>query len=256
MTATTFQPDRTLLDAMGCADRRQPAPARPRPNDDNYRTPPECGRALASVVDLQAGVWECCAGDGWLAAGLADALGPSAVTATTLHPPIGAVHPVEAGVDMLTETTARRVHIVTNPPYSKMMGKRLPRAGAACAVIAHALELLEAAGDRAGVLACLLDLRFRLSVDRNAPGGLLWEFPPTSIHAFADRVTMYPPLAPGSKGNQGTAAFAWFVWERPFRRPGGHSELRVDLNSRAFRLDGDAERFGSPRIGSRKRQDR
>lgn len=101
------------------------------------------------------------------------------------------------------------------------------------------------------MLCCLLDLRFRLSQERNEPGGLLYERPPAVIHAFADRVTMYPAGTAGAvePGNQ---SFAWFVWRPPFRRPGGDTILRVNLNSRRFRRSDDMARFELPIIGSKK----
>lgn len=243
-----------LLERMGVTDDA-PTPIT-RPADDHYRSPPECVRALASVIDLSAGVWESCAGDGIMAAGAADVLGARAVTATTLYPPDGRSYfPVTTGVDFLHETRLRRPNIVTNPPYSMLGGRKLAKAGAATRIIAHALRLLEGAGDRAGVLACLLDIRFRLSIERNAPGGLLYEYPPVLIEAFGDRVTMYPPIGadagPLTTGNQ---SFGWFIWMAPFRRPGGDTLMRVKLDSRAFRQSGDAARFHLPKLtASRKK---
>lgn len=242
----------TLLELMGVID----APARPapiiRPDDDHYRSPPECGRALASVIDLSAGVWECCAADGILAASIADAIKGSAgvVLASSIRPPARTFHPVTAA-DFLQCKRLRAPNIVTNPPYSFLDGKRLPKAGAATAIARHALQLLEGAGDGAGALCLLLDLRFSLSEIRNEPGGLLHDFPPSRIEAFQDRVTMYPAGA-GADGEElrnGTAAFAWFIWDGPpYRRPGADTPLRRRLNSRAFRQPDDTDHFGLPII--------
>lgn len=258
MMGATLPADRevSLLELMGVPD----AIATPivRPADDHYRSPPETIRALASVVDLSGGMWECCAGDGIQAAAAADLIGADAVLATSIHPPAVTYHPVEA-VDFLEATQLRRRNIVTNPPYSMLYGKRLPKAGAATRIIRHGLQLLEDAGDDAGALCCLLDLRFSLSEIRNEPGGLLHEFPPTVIHAFVDRVTMYPAGAGGAELTNGTQAFAWFVWEGPpYRRPGADTPLRRVLNSRAFRHPDDAARFNLPVIkgGRRRRPDR
>lgn len=239
----------TLLEAMGVVE---PAPIT-RPADDHYRSPPECMRALASVVDLSAGMHECCAGDGLMAAAAADVLGAAAVTATTLYPPEGPRYfPVETGVDVLELQRPRRRNIVTNPPYGRLHGRKLGKAGAATRIIGHLLQLLEAAGDEAGVLCCLLDIRFRLSVGRNSPGGLLYDYPPLVIHAFADRVSMYPPVGAGPLTG-GKQSFGWFVWAPPFHRPGGDTLLRATLNSRAFRRPGDADRFALPSLVSRKK---
>ena len=248
-------PDITLLEAMGVIDPPAPAPLE-RPADDHYRSPPECMRALAAVVDLSAGVHEFCAGDGILAAAAADVLGAAAVTATTLYPAEGKTYfPVETGVDFLQLAKPRRRNLVSNPPYSMLHGRRLAKAGAATRIIQHALGLLEAAGDQAGLLCCLMDLRFRLSEERNAPGGLLYEYPPILIHAFQDRVTMYPAAAGGPEPlNGGTQAFAWFVWAPPFRRPGGDTILRAVLNSRAHRYPDDVARFDLPVIGSKRKK--
>ncbi|WP_372395159.1 hypothetical protein ABMY26_06270 (plasmid) [Azospirillum sp. HJ39] len=244
-----------LLKLMGVADDA-PAPI-VRPADDHYRSPPETIRALASVVDLSAGIWECCAGDAILAAVAADLIGAGNVVATSIHPPATTYHPVEAA-DFLEAQQLRRRNIVTNPPYSMLYGKRMAKAGAATRIARHALELLEAAGNDAGALCLLLDLRFSLSEIRNEPGGLLYDFPPTVIHAFADRVTMYPAGAGADRVKPlqgGTQAFAWFIWDRPYRRPGADTVLRRVLNSRAFRHPDDDARFNLPVIkGGRRRR--
>lgn len=242
--------DVTFLDRMGAMP--VPAPETPaRPADDHYRSPPECVRALASVVDLSAGMHEFCAGDGTMATAAADVLGVAAVHATTLYPADKAYFPVKAGIDFLEPRRLTMRNLVSNVPYSFLHGRRLAKAGAATRMIAHGLDLLEAAGDDAGSLCVLLDLRFRLSEERNEPGGLLYERPPAVIHAFADRVTMYPSGTTGEV-NPGNQSFAWFVWRWPFRQPGGDTSLRVDLNSRRFRRPDDVSRFGLPIIGSKK----
>ncbi|MBP2310474.1 hypothetical protein GBZ48_31620 [Azospirillum melinis] len=223
----------------------------PRPVDDHYRSPPECMRALMSVVDLSAGLHECCAGDGILAAVAADQLGAGAVTASTILPPAETYFAVEQQ-DFLQLGELRQPWIVTNPPYSKMGGKTLRNAGAAVAIITHALQLLEDAGDAAKGLCCLMDVRFALSEARNKPGGLLYERPATFIHSFQDRVTMYPAGTPMNvRLRNGTNSYGWLVWLPPFRRPGGHSLFTSMLNSRVHRQDGDRERFRLPLLRSR-----
>lgn len=189
----------TLLTRTGDA---QPPVSPGRPLDDHYRTPPECARALASVVDLTSGVHECCAGDGTMAAALADVLGETAVVASTLYPPHRTFYPIATGVDVLKLDRPLRHHVVTNPPFGRLYGRRVPQAGAATRIIVHALELLATAGE-GGLLCCLLDLRYCLSEGRNQPGALLHEYPPSVIHAFQNRVTMYPPWADRPPGTAG-----------------------------------------------------
>lgn len=135
--------DLTLLDLMGA--EAVPAAATPtRPADDHYRSPPECVRALASVVDLFAGMHEFCAGDGTMAAAAADVLGAGAVLATTLYPAERVYFPVEAGIDFLKLRALRARNLASNPPYSLLYGRRMAKAGAVVRMIAHALDLLEA----------------------------------------------------------------------------------------------------------------
>lgn len=241
--------DMTLLQAMGVEDEPPATPA--RPVDDHYRTPPACMRALAAVEDFPAGIHEFCAGDGILAAAAADVLGTDQVYASTLYASPKTYFPVQTGVDFLGATALRRPALVTNPPYSRLGGRVLGKAGAATAIIRHALALLDASGDTAAKLCCLLDLRFRLSGTRNQPGGLLHEFPPHTIHAFQDRVTMYPPLAGDAEVQSGTMAFGWFVWRPPFRRPGAGTWLRCELAAADFVRPDDRQRFDLPRIKSR-----
>lgn len=237
-----------LLGAPEAMPLQQPIP---RPTDDHYRSPPACGRALATVVDLTDGVHEFCAGDGILAAGLDDVLGDGAVYASTIHQPVQTYFPVTGGVDFLTLSQPARRHLVTNPPYSFLHGRRLGRAGAATRLISHALRLLVNADD-GGMLCCLLDLRYRLSVDRNKSGELLYEYPPARIHAFADRVTMYPSSAGDAMVDPGVQSFAWFIWEPPYHRPGAGSVLRVDLIAKRFERPDDRVRFHLPLVRSGK----
>lgn len=228
------------------AERAPGASIIQRPADDHYRSPPECLRALASVVDLSAGLHEFCAGDGTMAAVAADLIGTDRVTASTIAPPAQTYFPVEQA-DFLETTALRRPWLVSNPPYSMLGGRRLANAGAAVRIISHALQLLEEAGPDVGGLCCLMDVRFALSENRNEPGGLLYERPATFIHGFMDRVTMYPVDTPMDvKLNSGLSSYGWFVWQPPFHRPGAYSLFRSSLHSRSHQHDGDRERFRYP----------
>jgi hypothetical protein len=213
-----------------------------RPNDDHYRSPPECARALLSVESVPGGAWDSCAGDGILAAALAETLGLCAVHASTIDVPEDVYHPVHQA-DFLECRSLIKPHIVINPPYGYLHGQRLGRARAATILITHALDMLERAGPTGGKLCALVDLRYRLSEERNSPAGLFSTRPPARIHAFADRVSMFPARWDNLPQNGGTIPFAWFVWEYPFHRPGYQTPILVDLDSRAFRRPDDERRF-------------
>jgi hypothetical protein len=244
--------DMTLLQAMGVIDDTPATPT--RPPDDHYRTPPACMRALAAVEGFTGGVHEFCAGDGTLAAAAADVLGDHQVYASTLYASPKTYFPVQTGADFLTLDRLRRPALVSNPPYSYLGGKRMRNAGAATAIIRHALALLDASGDPNAKLCCLLDLRYRLSGARNKPGGLLHEYPPDTIHAFQDRVTMYPPMTEAVEVNPGTMAFGWFIWRPPFRRPGAGTWMRCELAAADFVRPDDRKRFDLPKVKSIKRK--
>ncbi|WP_019646180.1 hypothetical protein [Novispirillum itersonii] len=171
-----------------------------RPADDHYPTPPEATRALLSVEQFGAGIWEPCAGSGEMAAVLRQA--GYTVAATTLHDGRAdrdfPKHRVIGGTDFLAETRLRHHAIVTNPPYR-----------IAEEIIRHALSL------RPQRVAMLLNLKFLGSKARRA--GLFAETPPARVWVFADRISMYPAGWDGPRATT-TETMAWFVWDAPFRR--------------------------------------
>lgn len=209
-----------------------------RPTDDHYGTPPECTRGLLSVEAFAGGAHDPFAGDGLMSAVLAEQLRD--VVATTLYPPLTRLlFPVKTGVDFLELDQLQRPNLVGNCPYGKLHGKADRRA--AEKIIRHAIALQEDQGAEAGKIALILDIRFLAGVARR--DGLWAKHPPARVWAFSDRVTMYP--GPWQKAKEpGTQFFGWFIWERPFLRPGEYPVIRPALDSRAFRDPADLARYG------------
>lgn len=224
-----------------------------RPIDDHYRSPPETIRALLSVESLPGGMHEFCAGDGILAAAAADILGDENVFASTIGQDTDSktYFPVTGGSDFLQLDKLIKPNLVSNTPYGRLYGERIGKARAATRIIKHSIDLLTDAGPSAGKLCCLLDIRFMLSEDRNNDDGLFAKYPAARIHAFMDRVTMYPANFEGEITTRGKQAFAWYVWEYPFFRPGYVTPVNTGLNSRKFRHKDDADRFDLKTITSR-----
>lgn len=226
-----------------------------RPFDDHYRSTPETLRALVSVESLPGGMHEFCAGDGILAATAADILGDHNVIATTIGDIQGTktYFPVIGNTDFLRLQELLKPNLVSNPPYGRLHGQRVGKARAATTIIRHAIDLLTQAGPSGGKLCCLLDLRYLLSEDRNLDNGLFTEYPPARVHAFLDRITMYPAAFEGAT-TRGKQSFAWFVWEWPFLRPGHVPPITSRLHGKAFRDPADINRFDLCEIVSNKQQ--
>ncbi|MET4733498.1 hypothetical protein ABIE64_002225 [Thalassospira sp. MBR-102] len=226
-----------------------------RPLDDHYRSTPCTFRALASVESFPGGLHEFCAGDGILAATAADIVGPENVVATTIGDVSGqkTYFPVTGNRDFLKQRELIRPNLFSNPPYGRLYGQRIGKARAATAIIRHGIELLTEAGPRGGKLCCLLDLRYLLSEDRNLDDGLFINYPPARVHAFIDRITMYPAAFEGTT-TRGKQSFAWFVWEWPFLRPGHVPPITSRLHGKAFIHPTDKERFDLSDIVSGKQE--
>lgn len=219
-----------------------------RPLDDWYRTPPECTRALLSVEGFPGGAWDPFAGDGMMSAVLAERL--SDVVASTLYePPTPMLYPVQTGVDFLKVLSPPRPNTIGNCPYGKLYGRIDRRA--AEKIVRHAINLQEVDGPEAGKVALILDVRFLAGLRRR--DGLWAQCPPARVWAFSDRVSMYPGTWEGHR-DQGAQFFAWFIWERPFVRPGEHPVIRPVLDSRDFRDPADAERYGYEPVKSGRRK--
>lgn len=203
----------------GLNDLPQPVTSdRPaRPDDDAYWTPPEATRALLSVEKFAGGIWDPCAGAGWMAAVLRQA--GYTVAATTIgegrHDRDAPKHRVIGGHDFLVERNLRHPNIITNPPYR------------------HTETILRHALDLGAVKICLL-LNIKFLTGRARRTGLFREAMPTRIWLFSDRVTMYPAGYDGPKGTT-TESMAWFVWEAPFHRRPAMIDL---IDSNDFKGDG------------------
>jgi hypothetical protein len=174
----------------------------------------------------------------------------SDVVASTFYPPpTPFLFPVSTDMDFLALDRVIRPNIVGNCPYGKLYGKKDREA--AEKIVRHAIRLLECRGPEAGKLALILDVRFLAGLSRR---DCLWaDFPPARVWAFSDRVSMYPGQWREDK-EPGTQFFAWFIWERPFFRPGEHPVVRPVLDSREFRDPADLERYGFRPARGRRRE--
>lgn len=186
----------------GAAVKRQvgddPEGKRERHAEDFYRTGEIATRALLAVERFPGTAWECACGDGAMSRVLErESAGTTHVLSTDLVDR-GYGTP---GLDFLRCPAAIGIdHVVTNPPFRlvdefalKAIELRLP---GKVALIAR-LQWLE--GQR----------RKRKIFDR---------FPPARIWAFSYRI----PMTRGDLDTPrvGLVAFAWYVFEPPYERPG------------------------------------
>ena len=163
-----------------------------RPQTDFYPTPPEATRALLSVERFSGRIWEPCAGDGAMYDVLAAAGYP--VMATTIEGTDSRSRVIGDTdflmVDRLPENCGA---IVTNPPFRIVE-----------TIVQHALDL------DPPKICMLLNIKFLSGVGRCR--GLFAMNPPSRVHVFADRVTMYPGGYDGPKGTT-TETMMWAVWD-------------------------------------------
>lgn len=202
-----------------------------RPDDDHYPTPPEVTRALLWAERFSETIWEPCAGSGEMvdvlrAAGydvFASTLGAGYYGQTGPGNTWRAIHGdtdflccdrnITAKLLAVHKPGARQIpDIVTNPPYKQ-----------AEEFIRHALGL------KPRKCAMLLNIKFMASRKRH--NGLWREYPPSRIHMFVDRPSMYPAGYEGKRGST-TETFGWFVWDTPPSPPGEFRVYRLD--SREF----------------------
>ena len=164
-----------------------------RQEDDYYRTPPECVRALLAKESFAHDVWEPACGDGAISRVLIDAA--YGVVSTDL---IDRGYGI-GGVDFLTEQTLRADDLITNPPYEL-----------ADDFAVHALDL----GVRKMALLCRLawlegqDRYDRLYSQRKL--ARVWVFSPRQTLWRGDE---------DAADDGGMTAYAWFVFEREHSGP-------------------------------------
>jgi hypothetical protein len=162
-------------------------------NADFYQTPPEAVMALLSKETFDGLTWEPCAGNGAIAQVLEQHGIP--VMASELREAGYGI----TGCNALEPNFWIRAlpfrHAITNPPYH-----------IAEEIISACIESVS------GKVAMLLKLTFLESEKRRE---FFEKYPPARIHVFRRRITMYPE-GTAKPRNNGTIAFAWFVWEKGF----------------------------------------
>lgn len=180
----------------------QAVPAKPfqigkRIQNEFYPTPPEATRALLSVEEFDAQIWEPACGDGGIAKVLANH--GQAVVSTDLY----AYGFGTTGIDFLKERSPRAKHIVTNPPYGS---------GLADAFVKHALMLTRQTG---GKVAMLLNMASLCHASRTA----WWkENPPARIYSIDD-IFCWPDHVPRPNKTFFTQRYCWVVWSQDHQGP-------------------------------------
>lgn len=167
-------------------DRRK-ANGTHRHEDDWYRTPGQCTRALLRVERFESEIWECACGDGAISREL-EAYGHTVISSDLIGRGYG-----NSGVDFLAARELWASDIITNPPYDKADEFAL-----------HALSL----GVRKMALLCRLawlegqDRYERLYSQRKL--ARVWTFSP--------RQTLW--RGDSGEGDGGMTAYQWFIFER------------------------------------------
>jgi hypothetical protein len=168
-------------------DRRK-AEGTNRHEDDWYRTPPDCTRALLSVESFGMEVWECACGDGAISREL-EAYGHKVASTDLIDRGYGT-----GGVDFVAASELWAPDIITNPPYELADEFAL-----------HALDL--------GVnkMALLCRLAWLEGSERHEK---LWSQRKLArVWVFAPRQTLWRG-DDDSEDDGGMTAYAWFVFER------------------------------------------
>jgi hypothetical protein len=161
-----------------------------RQKDDWYPTPPLATRRLVDVELFDEVIWEPAAGDGAIAKELQTAC------YEVISSDLNDYGYCPAGIDFLLEQRRAADSIVTNPPYKL-----------AEQFIRHAIDL------RVQKHAWLLRLSFLEGQKRHQR--LLRDHPPSFVHVFSQRLTMWRGDEEAT-GSSGTTAYAWFVWQRGY----------------------------------------
>jgi hypothetical protein len=164
----------------------------PRHEQDYYRTPSYCVRALLEVEDIPNKVWEPACGDGAIARVL-EREGHSVLSSDLIARGYGT-----PGIDFLkvppTTGDGQGRAIVTNPPFALSMDFAL-----------HGLRF------RPEKMALLLRLSWLEGQVRYRK--LFAENRPARVWVFSSRVTMWHGDDPESKEEGGATPYAWFVWD-------------------------------------------
>lgn len=159
-----------------------------RHEDDWYRTPPECVRALLAKEPFDIEVWECACGDGAISREL-EAYGHTVVSTDLINRGYG-----QGGVDFLAADELWASHVITNPPYDL-----------ADEFAMHALKL----GVRKIALLCRL--AWLEGSDRHER---LWSLGRLArVWVFSPRQTLWRG-DDDTEDDGGMTAYAWFVFER------------------------------------------
>ena len=163
-----------------------------------YPTPRWATRAFIKQFGglLQGNIWEPACGGGDISEELLKLEGVK-VTSTDLYPKgYGNPSPIDFLAYDLNKNAPRI--IITNPPYSQ-----------STQFMSHALQLL--AKNKEYLLALFLPIG---ALGGQARYNAVYKtHPPTHIHQFSERVTLYPAGAdPETSKGSGTLEHAWFVW--------------------------------------------
>lgn len=164
-------------------------------NADFYQTPEFAITGLLEKENFKGSVfqpliWEPCCGNGAISNVL------KSQGYNVLSTDLRKTDYTSGGIDVLKRPGFIVEHVITNPPYH-----------IAQQIIESCLEIAT------GKVCMLLKLSFLESVGRQ---DFYKKHPPVRLYAFHRRVTMYPEGTEPPKNN-GTIAFAWFVWEKGYK---------------------------------------
>jgi len=161
-----------------------------RHEDDYYKTPPSCTRALLNVETFSNVIEEPACGDGAISEVLRDR-GYFVWSSDLVARGYG------AQADFLQKDERFCDSLVTNPPYAL-----------AEQFLLHAQEL--------GYHKIALLLRLAWLEGEKRRETIFSRFPPIRIHVFSARQTLWKGDDPNARTTGGMAAYAWFVWEKDF----------------------------------------
>lgn len=153
---------------------------------DYYPTPAWATRALLHYEKFQGVIVEPCCGDGAMSEVLRET--GCRIVSTDLH---------DRGYGKLRDVFSYESeveNVVTNPPFN-----------IAGDIIQHMLPLFQRK------MAFFLRTAFLEGVSRY--NKIYTVHPPSRVHVFTRRVTLYPASMP-EKAAGGTTSYAWFVWDK------------------------------------------